>query len=86
MQDDTAGGLVPVSQHVAVWDLHRGTGRVCLFSGDEPLAHADLSDAADFRALVAMLSDPRGLWFDGAREVLRRSPEGTSSAGGRRAR
>lgn len=64
--------LIPVSQHFAVWDLHRGSGWVSLHDRGRTIARAELDDIDDFDAIVTMLADRRGLCFDPGREVLTR--------------
>ena len=74
--------LIPVSQHFAVWDVHRGSGWVSLYDRDRTsIASADVEDIDDFDAIVAMLSDRRGLCFDARREILLRMPEPVGVAG-----
>lgn len=77
--------LIPVSQHFAVWDVHRRRGWVSLYSRGCNVATADVDDLDDFETIVGMLADRRGLCFDTSREILRRAPEpvGARSNGGR---
>ena len=65
--------LIPICHHYAVWDVHRGTGRVALYGrGRDVVARADVDDMDDFDVIIAMLADRRGLCFDSRREVLMR--------------
>ena len=68
--------LTPVTQHLAVWDLHRDSGWVALYGeGHRPLTWTAVEDAGDFDAIVSMLSDRRGLCFDTRMSVVRRIEE-----------
>lgn len=67
--------LIPISQHFAVWDLHRGSGWISLHDRGRMVARADVDDMDDFDAIITMLADRRGLCFDARREVLRRVAE-----------
>lgn len=68
--------LTPVTQHLAVWDVHRDAGWVALYGdGRRPLTWTAIDDAGDFAAIVSMLSDRRGLRFDARRAVVRRIEE-----------
>jgi hypothetical protein len=66
--------LIPISQHFAVWDVHRGSGWVSLHDRGRVVARADIDDIDDFDTILSMLSDRRGLCFDARREVLKRVP------------
>jgi hypothetical protein len=72
--------LIPISQHFAVWDVHRGSGWVSLHSSGRTVARADVVDIDDFDTIITMLSDRRGLCFDPGREVLRRVAEPVGAA------
>ena len=68
--------MTPVTQHLAVWDVHRDAGWVALYGeGCRPLTWTAIEDAGDFEAIVSMLSDRRGLCFDARRSVVRRIQE-----------
>ena len=71
--------LIPISQHFAVWDVHRGSGWVSLHDRGRTLATTEVDDVDDFDAIITMLSDRRGLCFDPRREVLRRVAEPVSA-------
>ena len=67
--------LIPISQHFAVWDVHRGSGWVSLHDHGRTVARAELDDIGDFDVIIAMLADRRGLCFDSRREALTRIDE-----------
>jgi hypothetical protein len=67
--------LIPISQHFAVWDLHRGSGWVSLHDRGRTVARAEVDDIDDFDVIIALLADRRGLCFDSRREVLMRVTE-----------
>ncbi len=64
--------LIPISQHFAVWDVHRGSGWVSLHDHGHTVARADVDDIDDFEVIIDMLADRRGLRFDSRRAVLTR--------------
>lgn len=67
--------MIPISQHFAVWDVHRGSGWVSLYDRGASIARADVDDIDDFEVIIAILADRRGLCFDPRREVLTRIAE-----------
>lgn len=63
-----------VSQHLAVWDVGGGTGSITLFAAGRELARLEVTALDDFAALVTMLADPRGAWYDPLRRVVTGPP------------
>lgn len=75
--------LIPISQHFAVWDLHRGSGWVSLYERGHSVARADVDDIEDFDVIIALLADRRGLCFDSRRSVLMRVADPVRGGRGR---